>query len=389
MSCATKRLRETFHKTSESAGNRNVRSPVPPKLRRQVGVSVVLDSDRLLNKVACSNALDYLCCIPDASVNLVICSPPYYQQRKYAAKDSQAGNEVTVDAYVSGLIAVFEECVRVTRPDGSIIFNVGDVYLDSGLGLIPFRFAIAAKSVPGVKLVNNITWVKKNPTPRQFGRRMVNSTEPFYHFVKSGDYKYFPNNINPPKLTLPKPNSKCGLGYLDLIETSVLTPAEKAAARTAVMAANDRVRRGIIDSFRVKLRGIHKAPFGGQPGGRQTQFEQGGFTVIELHGRAMLKDYIEAPVASARGIDHPAVYPEEIVEWLVRLTTEPGDIVLDPYMGSGTTGVVAKRLGRNYLGCDLSEKYALAANRRLGNNGSTPRIGVGNLEEAEDDDVAA
>ena len=65
------------------------------------------------------------------------------------------------------------------KNDGSIVFNIGDKYQDSNLLLVPYRFALAATETGLVKLVNEVTWVKRNPTPRQFRRRLVSSTEPF------------------------------------------------------------------------------------------------------------------------------------------------------------------------------------------------------------------
>ena len=71
-----------------------------------------------------------------------------------------------------------------------MVINLGDKYVDSSLQLVPYRFAIAATEAENVRLVNAVTWVKSNPTPRQFQRRLVSSTEPFFHFVKSNNYYY-------------------------------------------------------------------------------------------------------------------------------------------------------------------------------------------------------
>ena len=83
------------------------------------------------------------------------------------------GNEKDADEYIDTLLCLFRECVRVVRDDGSIVFNIGDKSEDSNLLLVPYRFAIAATKVSLVKLVNEITWVKRNPTQRQFRRRLV------------------------------------------------------------------------------------------------------------------------------------------------------------------------------------------------------------------------
>ena len=134
-----------------------------------------------LNEILCGDSFELIRTIPSNSVSLVITSPPYYQQRDYGAG---IGNESSVEKYIERLIAIMRECVRVLAPDGSIVFNLGDKYDESSLLLVPYSFALAAAQLPGLKLVNTITWVKRNPTPRQFRRRLVSSTEPFFHFVK-------------------------------------------------------------------------------------------------------------------------------------------------------------------------------------------------------------
>lgn len=79
----------------------------------------------------------------------------------------------------------------------------------------------------------------------------------------------------------------------------------------------------------------------------------------------MLKDWVECPVATIPGVRHPAIYPRALVEDFVNLTTNPGDIVLDPFVGSGTTALASQGLGRHYIGIDLNADYASDARRRL------------------------
>lgn len=141
------------------------------------------------NEIVCGDSAELLKSVPANSVDLIITSPPYFQQREYDG--GGVGNEKKADEYIAALMKIFHECARVIKPTGSIVINIGDKYEDSSLLLMPYRFAIAATEQCGVTLVNNVTWVKSNPTPRQFKRRLVSSTEPFFHFVKSQEYKYF------------------------------------------------------------------------------------------------------------------------------------------------------------------------------------------------------
>lgn len=321
------------------------------------------------NEIVCGDSVDLLKLIPANSVDLVITSPPYFQQREY--NGGGIGNEKKTEDYIAALMRVFRECIRVIKPTGSVIFNVGDKYEDSSLLLMPYRFAIAATEQCDVTLVNNVTWVKTNPTPRQFKRRLVSSTEPFFHFVKSQEYKYFLDEFLKPS-DEPKPNGNgngagenVGKRYFSLIEQSKLSPKQKEMARSALEEVIEEVQNGEIQGFRMKIRGIHSEPFGGQDGGRKIQLDKNGFTIIRIYGNPLKKDVLTTPVESLKNCPHPAIYPVKIVEEFIRLLTQRGDIVLDPFVGSGSTAVAAFQTERVYIGFDISEEYCLYAQKRL------------------------
>ncbi len=311
--------------------------------------------------------------IPDNSIDLVVTSPPYFNQRigERGARGDVIGDgsEYHVDEYVDAVMDVFNECVRVIRPSGSIVFNVGDKYSEEGLLLAPYRFAIRAIDTKSAYLVNAITWFKSNPTPRQYKRRLVSSTEPFFHFVKDPNYYYDPDSFmamhEPQKTRTNTATPSLGGRYRRLIQGSKLTKREKTDALTELDAAIDDVRRGRITSFRMKIRGIHSLPFGGNAGGRLSQIRKRGFTIIRMSGASLKKDAITCPVESLKWNCHPAVYPVRLIKELVALLTPPGAIVLDPYMGSGSTGVAAKTMGRHYIGMEINPKYCAVARERI------------------------
>ncbi len=321
---------------------------------------VSLPQDRIL----CGDSLVVLSSLPSGTVDLVLTSPPYFRQRDYGGG---IGNETSLQDYLEALLSIFGHCVRLLKPTGSIVINIGDKYARQGLMLIPHRFAVAAMERFPVRLVNAITWVKRNPTPRHFRRRLVSSTEPFFHFVISDDYQYFPENFMrqavPSEVT--RRGNRIGQRYFRLIEASTLTPGQKAQARLALENAIAEVQRGEIQDFRMKIRGIHSVPFGGREGGRNIHLERDGFTVIRIHGERLKRDVIETPVESLKGCPHRAVFPEAVVTEFIRLLTRPGDVVLDPFLGSGTTAVAAKKLSRHYLGVDINSDYCDYARRRL------------------------
>jgi len=322
--------------------------------------------EKFLDKLIVGDSLKLLKEIPDNSINLIITSPPYFQQRDYEVEGA-IGNEKSVEDYLEKILKVFHEAVRITRPDGHIVFNLGDKYKDGSLMLVPWRFAIEAISREKVKLINYVTWIKLNPTPRQYKKRLVNATEPFFIFTKSDDYYFYIDSFNPDRRKVEKRRRSSNIGekYFELIEKSDLTPEQKRKAKEELEKVIQEVKEGKIAEFRMKIRGIHALPFGGQEGGRMKQLERQGFTIIRIYDNQLKRDIIESPVETIKGIKHPAVYPERVVEELIKLLCPPNGIVLDPFVGSGTTAVVAYKLGRHYIGIDINPKYIEYAKERI------------------------
>jgi site-specific DNA-methyltransferase (adenine-specific) len=321
-----------------------------------------------MNKIICGNARTELEKLEDESVDLIITSPPYYKQRSYLKDDvMEIGDEGALIDYERRLGAVFSQCVRVCKPTGNIIFNLGDRYDNGSLQLLPYRFAIRSLDYNDVKLINDITWVKTNPTPRQYKRRLISSTEPFFHFAKSKDYYY---NIDAflaeeKKIEKKIPSCKKGKKYIKLIEKSDLSSDEKGRAIIALAEVVVEYSQREISDFRMKIRGIHKKAFGGQSGGRNSQIDKQGYTIIRMYGKKLKRDVIENSVANTKNIDHPAVFPLKVINELVKLLSKESDLILDPFCGSGQVCISAKSLNRNYLGVDLNPDFCDLAEKRL------------------------
>lgn len=312
------------------------------------------------NKIYTGDCFDLFKDLQDHSVDLVITSPPYFNQRTYTESPKEIGKGDSIDVYISSLINVFKECLRVTKPSGSIVFNLGDKYDDGNLLLIPYRFAIEARKY--AILINNVTWVKTNPQPRQFPKRMVSSTEPFFHFVKNNDYKYNVIQIQSDKI---KPTKKLGQKYFELIKKSKMTDEQKTLAETELLKTIKEIHEGKYSGLRMKIEGLHARAFGGQEGGRLTQMLTKGYTIIKLKGQKIQKDVIESPVESIKWNKHPAIYPKAVVEKFIELTTNENDVVLDPFIGSGTTALASICKNRQYLGFELSPEFAEKAEERI------------------------
>ena len=117
----------------------------------------------------------------------------------------------------------------------------------------------------------------------------------------------------------------------------------------------------------MKIKGVHAPAFGGQDGGRKTQIEKNGFTIIRVPGGKLMPDWIMCPVETIKGMKHTAIYPQSIVEKFITLTTNVGDLVFDPFIGSGPSAICAKKLKRDYFGIDLNPEYIALTKERLAN----------------------
>lgn len=344
--------------------NPNGHSPVTQK---------ILDAGGAQYQVACDDNRNLLPTLEAGSIDLVVTSPPYFNQRDYSSPG--LGNETTADEYLNNIIETFKEILRVMKPTGNIVYNMGDKVIDGGLQLIPYRFAARVVDELNLRLVNDITWIKQNPTPHQFTRRLTISTEPFFHFALSSDYYYNLEAFQPSKpVPRNKPTDKLGGRYRELIKESDLNTQERHAAHEALDEAIADVWDERIQSFRMKIRGIHAPAYGGQDGGRKMHIERYGFTIIRIYGRKMKRDVIESPVESLPGNGHPAIFPVRVVREIIRLLCPPGGQVLDPYLGSGSTMVAALMEGRSCIGIDISQGYCDSARERVTRTAYQPEL---------------
>ena len=350
--------------TASTKGESSAEAPTAHGAPNMVDVAVP-GKDPVQCTVICGDNRDILPTLPRAHFDLCITSPPYWQQRDYGV--AGIGNEDSVNEYLDNLINTLALVLPMMAPTGSIVYNLGDKYVDGNLMLIPYRFALRVTDEQGLRLINDITWVKQNPTPHQYDRRLTSSTEPFFHFAMSRQYYYDRDAYaqTDQRQARLKPSPRLGARYRQLLEQSDLTASERANANAALDAIIDDVRNGDIHSFRMKIRGIHAPAYGGQDGGRKMHIERDGFTIIRITGKSMKKDIIESPVESLKYNEHPAIYPVSVIRRLIRMLTPPGGKVLDHYVGSGTTLIAAAQEARQSTGIDISAEYCKAAKARI------------------------
>jgi site-specific DNA-methyltransferase (adenine-specific) len=273
--------------------------------------------------VLCGDALAVLKELPADAVDTIVTSPPYYRQRDYGDA-RQVGQEASVDGYVERLVEIFAAARRVTKPSGSLWLVIGDKYQRGQLLGIPWRVALALQE-DGWILRSDIIWHKPNAMPSSVKNRPTTDHEYIFFFAKSADYYYDIDAIREPHVTFTE---------------------------------QSRMKGGRAHFFR---RG--STPESGKNGGDTNLHDARWDQAFHPKGRNK-RTVWSLPLSKFREA-HFAVFPEQLVETCVLATALVGGTVLDPFLGSGTTALVARRLGRHFVGIDCNPEYCKIAQRRL------------------------
>ena len=277
-------------------------------------------------QVICSDVRKGLSRLNDSSVDTVVTSPPYYGQRDYES-DIQIGHEKTIEDYVDTLVEIFGAVRRVLRPEGTLWLNLGDKYLNGQLQGLPWRVALALQA-DGWVLRSDIIWHKPNAMPSAVKNRPTTDHEYIFLLTRSTkDYYYDADAIREPHVTFTNQSRMKG-GRKHLGERGGTPEAGKNRG-------NPNLHDGRWDQA------FH-------PKGRNKR------TVWSMP----LSKYRDA---------HFAVFPESLVEHCVKAGSPPKGVVLDPFCGSGTTGLVSLRIERDFIGIDCSQRYCDMASERLRN----------------------
>lgn len=285
------------------------------------------------SRIICGDCLRHLKKLPDEFVHCCVTSPPYFRQRDYGV-DGQIGLEKTVGEYVEKLVSVFREVRRVLRNDGTLWLNLGDTYSASGCGrspgqkvsslkrpkknslglgqkqmlMIPFRIALALQA-DGWIVRDDIIWRKNNAMPSSVRDRCVKAHE--YVFLLAKNVKY----------------------YYDYA----------AMQEPATCAGKPR-------------------------GGSKNRYEQNTAGMdSKIYNTKNRRSVWTIGVDTTPGKKHHATFPEKLAEICILAGCPEGGTVLDPFLGSGTTAIVAKKNGRNCIGIELNPEYTLHAGERVQN----------------------
>lgn len=306
-----------------------------------------------VSKIICGNSIEVLKTFADNSVDMCVTSPPYYGLRDYG-ESGQIGMEQTPQEYIEHLTEIFMEVHRVLKPTGTLWINIGDSYAGSGKG--PMSLAVAGngknstlyaknskvhevpKTWDGIKpkdmigipwmlafslrskgwyLRSDIIWKKRNCLPESVKDRPTKCYEHIFLLSKERKYYYDYKAIQEPLADVSKARYKRG------------------------RSANSK--------------------YVGQQGITQVRKDFSDFDQEYKRKR----DVWEVSTNTFKMDEHFAMYPEKLIEPCILAGSEKGGIVLDPFFGSGTTGVVAKKHGREYIGIDINAKYCELAEKRI------------------------
>ncbi len=268
----------------------------------------------LLNRVRAGDGVALMRELPDACVDLVFTSPPYADLRDYARSHGSAppapafaetsdtrgrDGRIRPDDYVGWFLPAAYEIRRVLKGRGSLVLNLNDRCVKGARHLYVFKLVVAMVEIVRMPLIETYVWHKPNPMPGRYGARPKDAFEYVFWFGKTRDVTFNLADVS-------SPLKRRRRGTQGLATRSSGRPMRDAKARAREWA---------------------------DPG-----------------------NVITCPVARGRS-GHPARMPEPLAEFFIRLATHPGEVVLDPFLGSGTTARVSRRLGRRWLGFEIHPEH--------------------------------
>lgn len=240
--------------------------------------------------------------IPDNSVDLIFTSPPYADQRK-----STYGG-IHPDKYVEWFLPLSKELLRVLKPTGTFVLNIKEKVTEGERSTYVMELILAMRK-QGWLWTEEFIWHKKNSYPGKWPNRFRDSWERLLQFNKDKKFTMYQDEVMVPM-------------------------GDWAKTRLRKLSDTDKRR----DNSKVG------SGFGKNISNWLNRDKAYPSNVLHLATECSNKK-------------HSAAFPEELPEWFIKLFTKQGDVVLDPFMGSGTTNIVAQRMKRNSIGIEIMEEY--------------------------------
>ena len=268
--------------------------------------------ESIANSILLGDCLEVLKTIPDNSIDLIITSPPYADSRKHTY------GGISPDEYVEWFLPRSAELLRVLKPTGTFILNIKEKVVEGERHTYVLRLILAMRE-QGWLWTEEFMWHKRNSYPGKWSNRLRDSWERLLQFNKAKHFK--------------------------MRQEAVMVPVgEWAKTRLNHLSTTDKIRdeSKALSGFGKKIDNWV---------GREKVYPN---NVLWLATECFNRN-------------HSATFPVELPAWFIRLFTDPGDLVLDPFLGSGTSAVAAKRLDRDYLGIEILPQYKEIAEERLRN----------------------
>jgi site-specific DNA-methyltransferase (adenine-specific)/site-specific DNA-methyltransferase (cytosine-N4-specific) len=263
-----------------------------------------------LNKILLGDCGEVLKSLPDDSIDLIFTSPPYADQRK----NTYGG--ISADKYVAWFLPLAEQFLRVLKPSGTFVLNIKERVVNGERHTYVIELILEMRQ-QGWLWTEEFMWHKKNSHPGKWPNRFRDNWERLIQFNKSKSFNMY--------------------------QDAVMVPVgDWAKDRLAKLSQTDLTR----DESRV-----------GSGFGKN---------VSNWLGRDMVyPNNVIHMATECYNRNHSAVFPVDLPKWFIKLFTQPGDVVLDPFIGSGTTAVAALQLARNFVGIELSPENVATATARI------------------------
>ena len=311
-----------------------------------------------MSGILCADAAAGLKTLPQKSVQMCVTSPPYYGLRDYGA-DGQIGVEQSPEEYIARLTEVFAEVHRVLKDDGTLWLNIADSYAGSGKGPMTLAIEANGKNKDLYEMKSRIYEVPKKwkgVKPKDMigiPWMLAFALREFGYYLRSDIIWHKTNCL--PESVKDRP-SKC-YEHIFLLSKSPKYYFDYKAIREPIKDVTaERYKRGRSDNSKYYGKGNDLLQNINRPHDDYSMFDQ-------QYRRK--RDVWEVSTNTYKMDEHFAMFPEKLIEPCILAGSRAGDTVLDPFFGSGTTGAVAKLLGREYIGIEINPVFCKKAGLRI------------------------